>query len=127
MPFGFGFTEDGLPGYITTGEDGADTVTPFKKGIKITPIYSGVSSAVRTVNVTEYDGWQNFTINNFMFLQSSIYEKEGMTIHAVTGPLRFTNYNPSTGILTISRCTDYATESKFDIYISYTVGLIQLE
>ena len=38
VPFKFGITEDGQYGYI---KDGADTVTPFKKGvIELTPIYS---------------------------------------------------------------------------------------
>lgn len=31
----FGHTTDGFPGYIVTGEDGADTVVPFRRGISL--------------------------------------------------------------------------------------------
>ena len=124
LPFAFGIDNAGNYGYI---KEGADTVTPFKHKLKITSIYSGRSDYARTIDVTQYEGWQNFTLDNFMFISTNIYEQEGMTIHAVNGPLRFTGYNSSTGKLSVSRCTDYATSSKFDLYISYTVGLIQLE
>lgn len=37
-----GYTADGQPGYITTGEDGADTVVPFGAGIEgLYKLYSG--------------------------------------------------------------------------------------
>lgn len=40
----FGYTEDGKPGYITTDEDGADTVVPFSGSIYIETVHTTSTS-----------------------------------------------------------------------------------
>ena len=58
----FGVDSDGNYGYIKAG---ADTVTPFKSGIHMVKLTDVVSSG--SVNVSSYPGYQNFTVDNFVF------------------------------------------------------------
>lgn len=122
-PFSFGIDSEGNYGYI---KEGADTVTPFKLNIKRTRIFSGNSLYPHTVNLKGYEGYKQFTINNFAISNAQIthtpFSRKQDNYGNILG-----GYNASTGILTLNQSTTYFTDISRDIYITYTVDLIQFE
>ena len=53
-----------ITGYKTT-QGGADTVFPFKSGPEIINLGT-VSNGTRTFDLADYDGYENFTVDNFI-------------------------------------------------------------
>lgn len=88
--FKFGVDENGNPGYIKAG---ADTVTPFKRPIQKILLGTGNTGTVRTFNATTYEGYQNFTVDNF-FLVALDY--------ATYSPQTYVEYNTSAGVSPIT-------------------------
>lgn len=100
--YSFGETADGKPGYR---KPGADTVIPFKSGIANLGV--GIS-----FDVSMYDGYKNFTINNFVIEYNSaiasssgdngfLKDQVGSTYHWPSYSVSpYKSYNSTTGILT---------------------------
>ena len=85
----FGVDSDGNYGYIKAG---ADTVTPFKSGIHMVKLTDVVSKG--SVNVSSYPGYQNFTVDNFVFKNVT---KAGSSKYSTTSSYK---YYSNTGIFT---------------------------
>ena len=85
----FGVDSDGNYGYIKAG---ADTVTPFKSGIHMVKLTDVVSEG--SVNVSSYPGYQNFTVDNFVFRNLT---KESMSAYSRAAKYQ---YDSNTGIFT---------------------------
>lgn len=125
----FGLTENGQPGYVINGEDGADTVTPFRTGKRI-QIFSGDSKATHTVDLTSYSGYQNFTLGNFCIANCKMQYNSTNLGDARNNIL--SNYDQETGTLTLAKSTQYSytsagtsSSNRYGYYIEYTVDLIQ--
>ena len=128
-PFSFGYTEDGQPGYIITREDGADTVTPFKGELSMVKIYSGNSSAARSVSLTSYEGYENFTLDNFFIKDCTLTFLTGSQLPASYNRI-LNSYNPTTGVLSLNRsCSSQTNPSNvwIGMYVTYSVYLITVK
>ena len=89
----FAQDENGNWGYRVGG---ADTVTPFKSGINIVKLGSGLTSG--SISVKNYDGWEKFTTSNFY------WQNVQLTIQGGYGAWRdySLSYDNSTGICSYS-------------------------
>ena len=97
----FGKDDNGKYGYIP---EGADTVIPFKSGsgtLKTVNIGTFADSN-KTFNITDIEGWQDFTVDNFAVGISSFSGREqGSQVKSESISIAY-NYNSSTGILSIT-------------------------
>lgn len=97
--FRYGITEDGKYGYIVTGEDGADTVIPFKRS----PVLIGKFSGNKAIDIASYySDYAALTADNFMV--EILSWKTGVAWSSWN--LTVTkNYDASTGKLTLTNLT----------------------
>ena len=119
-------------GIETTTETSKETIVEnikkiandnFLKGVnsKFKMIKENVSSKyIQTINVTDLEGWQNFTIDNFVIVNKRlIYDNE----KSVENPLILTkSYDSQTGVLTLSKQRSYSNDGWFfynlyDVYV----------
>lgn len=117
--------EDGV--YITyVPEEGADPVSKklYSGKIRRTQILSSNSAAKRTVNLTSYEGWQGFTMDNFCINKCYQSYNSSPSI-GDTRPNILASYNNETGILTLNKSSSFGGDYGF--FIAYTVDLIQVE
>lgn len=110
--FRFGVDSDGNYGYIILGEDGADTVVPFKTSS--VEIIAENQSGNKTFDVSGHAGWQKLTADNFIIsvkmvpwaqkFGSNNGNNVGVVISSTAGPSNNVNiskkYNPETGVFT---------------------------
>lgn len=121
----FGTDSSGNYGYY---KDGADSVTPFKRGaIKVTSI-TGNRTATRTVDCTSLSNYQSLTVNNFILdiKQVVAYTDAAQGGNGTPAANISKSYNSSTGVLTISGLitsynpawywNQYVYTSSFDVY-----------
>lgn len=104
----FVYDETGkITGYKTkTG--GADTVFPFKSGGEIINL-GRVSNGTRTFDLTGYDGYENFTVDNFIIAIASLSASISFNVNTRGGAASTStsasytkSYNATTGTLTIN-------------------------
>ena len=114
FPDGVGFypdVQDGVRGYNTSPERGADTFSPFKRGIVVIGTYSGN----KTINVSSYNGYENFTKDNFiieilscsadstvLLTLSKVIQKSDKLQGKIFGCTVSKTYDASTGVLKVS-------------------------
>lgn len=100
----FGKDGNGKYGYIP---EGADTVIPFKSGGTLKTVNIGTFNAnananSKTFDITDIEGWQDFTTDNFAVGISSFSGHEsGSQVKSESVSIAY-NYNSSTGILSIT-------------------------
>lgn len=113
IPFGFGYTADGQPGYIVTDEGGADSVRPFKRMVIVA---EGLNSdSPQWIDCASVNGYKNMTADDFMLeitaFKWSSYARLASTIQKT--------YDADTGVLSVSAFGSYETDYKF--FIVYRV------
>lgn len=92
---------DGKYGVNTSSSRGADTFIPFKE-LHIVEI--GTFSGYGTFNLSSYDDYQSFTVNNFMFGDLSISASGGGNWNYSTSASNSMaiSYDSSTGVLNVA-------------------------
>lgn len=99
----FGVDSEGNYGYYKYDETaGADTLVPFKSGKQVVYLGAGTS-----FNVSSYEGYQNFTTDNFIVGANSGHSSQGASGKYTCNPKieGFTiskSYNASSGVLSIT-------------------------
>ena len=132
--FRYTVTDDGKPGCIITGEDGADTVIPFKSSIQRTSLgnFSGVKTATVTISAKEIKDYNKLTAANFGVILSSMYVIGGVQNkpdqHTEEGTVSLgLSYNASTGIVTLTGLLNQRSKWNSDYYYvakSYVTGTL---
>lgn len=118
----FGITEDGQPGW----KDGADTVHPFKSGLKkvgsFVPQSSGITSG--NINLSSLPNYRDLTINSFILVPTGTVAYYMTADFASSssdtkGNMKITkSYNPNNGILNAGFYFTYQYNSAFLFRIS---------
>lgn len=86
---------------------GADTVYPFNSGFKIIKLGSGGGSTTLSINVSNYPGYKDFTVEkNFWQKITASYAQIFPPYNRDLGNGGI-SYNPSTGIVTGTPCYKY--------------------
>ena len=81
------------------------------------------STVVNTINVSSYDGYQDFTIENFVIGNARLNWANRKINDNIKGwVLNSSNYNASTGILRTPKIGDY--ENGWSWYVEFTLYLI---
>jgi type II secretory pathway pseudopilin PulG len=96
-----------------------------KKSNKVKMVNLGLydSRSVNTINVSSYEGYKNFTINNFVIRNARVLAVKGTAIDNNTSwILSSSYYNASTGVLKTVRGGD--AENGWTMYIQYYLYLI---
>lgn len=94
--------QDGKYGYNTDPQRGADTFSPFRE---LKTVYLGKTG--QNYDLTSYNGWQDFTNDNFYFrvvsismhASNNVIPNNNVNNGAISGPSF--SYNNKTGILTV--------------------------
>ena len=112
-----------------TDVSGADSVLNFNKRLDGTERVlltssSLTSNAKRTIDMTQYEGWQNFTDNNF-FCEVLSITRTTTTISSSENLIP--SYDSQTGILSIPKCFTYFTSGgTYYFYLKYNVYLLNI-
>lgn len=91
--------------------------------IKRTRIYDGNSLGSAEVRLDSYNGWKNFTMDNFVIAGAKIEWKQAASADLVEEILK--SYNPDTGVLTTG--TSRAYDGTWVTYVRYSIDLVQME
>ena len=107
-----------ITGYKTT-QGGADTVFPFKSGPEIINLGT-VSNGTRTFDLAGYDGYENFTVDNFIIAIASLSASISFNVNTRGGAASTStsasyakSYDATTGTLTISGGGSSASASSY--------------
>jgi hypothetical protein len=111
--FRFGVTEDGKYGYITTGEDGADTVIPFKSG-------EGTASPEQVLSGYSFTSTDYPDVTDGEMVDNSGWSS---TISTVNGSVTIpAGYHDGTGKVSVSGLYRAASGSRTVTSTSFTVS-----
>lgn len=92
---------------------------------KVKKIYLGTynSYQVNTINVSKYEGYQNFTMKNFVIGDAKIANSKSVVLdNYFRGVLGNGSYNRNSGVLTLEKTADAHME--WMMYINYSVYLL---
>lgn len=120
--FRFGKDEDGKYGYIITDETGADTVIPFNTKKRIVNLGEFNSKSSHTIFLTDYKGYQNFTIDDFILINCKLLY-ENIYSNVDTSQNIIGSYDQKTGTLILNASTTW-TGNPYIFYMVYSVGLL---
>lgn len=126
--FRYAVTDDGKPGCIITGEDGADTVFPFSDGAKVYNIGSFNTGSLASspkdsvsINISgKYPDYKKYTKDNFYPIIANAESHGGSTRTSGNAPQIHVypsiSYNPSTGVVTINDLSNSSYDSNSQAY-----------
>ena len=126
--FRYAVTDDGKPGCIITGEDGADTVFPFSDGAKVYNIGSFNTGSLASspkdsvsINISgKYPDYKKYTKDNFYPIITNAETHGGSTRTSGNAPQIHVypsiSYNPSTGVVTINDLSNSSYDSNSQAY-----------
>lgn len=116
---GCSLEQDGEDFYIV-GADSVRKKLGSKGTVKRTQIFSGKSNSAHTVDVSKYEGYESFTINNFAISSVSVTEAVGAVKSKNVQILN--RYDANAGKLYLSASGTYSGD--YGMFAVYTVDLI---
>lgn len=93
----------------------------YPQGLIIQSLGSFNSNSAHDVSVSNYAGYQNFTLNNFWLRVNSVgnVDAEGESNQPIIG-----SYNASTGVIHLNQCYEYENYHGRHYFVNYSLYLM---